>query len=213
LFSFDGTKRGSDPHGQPIMDPNGVTLYGMTRAGGKHNVGVIFSFDTSTGKFKTLHNFSCPNNATPSCVASNGGATPDHGTLVQFGTTLFGLTTFGGKFGNGTVFSMENTGNRFKVLHSFGNPANNDGNSPFGSPTLSGTTLYGTTRTGGKSKNGTVFQIDTKGNHYDRVYDFKSQPDGANPIDNVILVDNTLYGMTEAGGKCDQGAIFAIALP
>ena len=213
LFSFDGTKHGSDPHGQPIMDPNGVTLYGMTRAGGKHNVGVIFSFDTSTGKFKTLHNFSCPNNATPSCVASNGGATPDHGTLVQSGTSLFGLTTFGGKFGNGTVFSMENTGKHFKVLHSFGNPANNDGSSPFGSLMLSGTTLYGTTRTGGKSNNGTVFQIDTKGKHYDRVYDFKAKPDGANPIDNVILVDNTLYGMTEAGGKCDQGAIFAIALP
>ncbi|HYL58124.1 MAG TPA: choice-of-anchor tandem repeat GloVer-containing protein [Candidatus Acidoferrales bacterium] len=213
LFSFDGTKHGSDPHGQPILDPDGVTLYGMTRAGGKAGVGVIFSFDTSTGKFKTLHKFTCPGGKTPSCVDSNGGATPDHGTLVQSGTTLFGLTTFGGKNGNGTVFSIENTGKHFKVLHSFGKPGSNDGSGPFGSLMLSGSMLYGTTRDGGKANLGTVFQIDTKGNHYDRLYDFKAKPDGANPIDNVILVSNTLYGMTEAGGKCDQGAIFAIALP
>jgi uncharacterized repeat protein (TIGR03803 family) len=34
-----------------------------------------------------------------------------------------------------------------------------------------------------------------------------------NPIDNVILVDNTLYGMSEAGGLCGNGAIFALQLP
>src|SRR5580700_9402672 len=54
LFSFDG-KDGSDPHGQPIVDPNGTTLYGMTRTGGKADVGVIYSFDTKKKKYKVLH--------------------------------------------------------------------------------------------------------------------------------------------------------------
>jgi len=78
---------------------------------------------------------------------------------------------------------------------------------------LNGTTLYGTTSAGGSKGNGTVFQIDTSGNNYSRIYDFKNPPDGANLIDNVILLDNTLYGMTEAGGLCGNGAIFALQLP
>jgi uncharacterized repeat protein (TIGR03803 family) len=78
---------------------------------------------------------------------------------------------------------------------------------------LNGTMLYGTTRIGGGKGNGTVFQIDTSGNNYARIYDFQNAPDAANPIDNVILLGNTLYGMTEAGGLCNDGAIFAIQLP
>ena len=212
LHSFDG-KHGADPHGQLILDPNGTTFYGMTRAGGKNNVGVIFSFDTSSGKFKTLHQFSCPGNSTPKCIDKSDGATSDHGTLVQYNSTLFGLTTYGGKFGMGVIFSIHTDGKHFKILQNFGKLSTNDGINPYGSLMLNGTTLYGTTRTGGGKGNGTVFQIDTSGNNYARIYDFQNAPDAANPIDNVILLDNTLYGMSEAGGTCNDGAIFAIQLP
>ena len=211
LHSFDG-KHGADPHGQLILDPNGTTFYGMTRAGGKHNVGVIFSFDTGSGKFKTLHQFSCPGNTT-NCIDKNDGATSDHGTLVQYNSTLFGLTTYGGKFGMGVIFSIATDGKHFKILQSFGKPSTNDGQNPYGSLLLNGTTLYGTTRIGGSKGNGTVFQIDTSGKNYARIYDFQNAPDAANPIDNVIILDNTLYGMSEAGGSCGDGAIFAIQLP
>ncbi len=212
LHSFDG-KHGADPHGQLILDPNGTTFYGMTRAGGKHDVGVIFSFDTGSGKFKTLHQFSCPGNSTPNCIDKNDGATSDHGTLVQYNSTLFGLTTYGGKFGMGVIFSIATDGKHFKILQSFGKPSTNDGQNPYGSLLLNGTTLYGTTRIGGSKGNGTVFQIDTSGKNYARIYDFQNAPDAANPIDNVIILDNTLYGMSEAGGSCGDGAIFAIQLP
>jgi len=212
LHSFDGS-HGADPHGQLIFDPNGTTLYGMTRAGGKDDVGVIFSFDTSSGKFKKLHDFSCPGNNTPDCVDKSNGATSDHGTLVQSGSTLFGLTTYGGKYGMGVIFSIHTNGGHFTILHHFGKTGTSDGQNPYGSLLLSGTTLYGTTNAGGSKGNGTVFQIDTSGKNYARIYDFHNPPDGANPIDNVILVGNTLYGMTEAGGLCGKGAIFAIQLP
>ena len=220
LHSFDGN-HGADPHGQLILDPNGTTFYGMTRAGGKNDVGVIFSFSSICSflsskcqtKFKTLHDFSCPGNSTPNCVDKNNGATTDHGTLVQYNSTLFGLTTYGGKFGNGVIFSIHTNGNQFTILHNFGDPSTHDGINPYGSLMLNGTTLYGTTRLGGNKGNGTVFQIDTSGNNYSRIYDFQNAPDAANPIDNVIILDNTLYGMSEAGGVCGDGAIFAIQLP
>jgi uncharacterized repeat protein (TIGR03803 family) len=210
LYSFEG-KDGSDPHGQLILDPDGVTFYGMTREGGKHGVGVVFSFNSAKSKYKVLHDFSCPGQ-TSSCIDSNDGATPDHGTLVQNNSILFGLTTYGGKYGNGTLFSIHTDGKHFTILQQFGDPGTNDGINPYGSLLLNGTTLYGTTRTGGSKGNGTVFEIDTDGSNYDRIYDFQNSPDAANPIDNVIMVDDTLYGMSEAGGLCGDGAIFALDL-
>jgi uncharacterized repeat protein (TIGR03803 family) len=78
---------------------------------------------------------------------------------------------------------------------------------------LNGTTLYGTTQTGGSKGNGTVFEINTDGTGYDRIYDFQNAPDAAKPIDDVILLDSTLFGMTEVGGQCGNGAIFALLPP
>jgi uncharacterized repeat protein (TIGR03803 family) len=147
------------------------------------------------------------------CIDANDGATPDHGTLVQNNSTLYGLTTNGGKYGNGALFSIHTDGKHFKILQSFGKPSSNDGINPFGSLTLNGTTLYGMTQTGGSQNKGTVFQINTDGTGYDRIYDFQGGNDAAKPIDNVILIDNTLYGMTEAGGNCGNGAIFALVPP
>ena len=212
LHTFDG-KHGSDPHGQLILDPDGVTFYGMTRTGGKQHVGIVFSINPSKNKFNVLHNFACPGNSTPTCKDKKDGATPDHGTLLQSSSTLFGLTTDGGKYGNGALFSIGTDGKHFTILRSFGQPSTNDGINPFGSLMLNGTTLYGTTQTGGAKNNGTVFQINTDGTGYARVYDFQNGDDGMNPIDDVLLLDNTLYGMSEKGGTCGEGAIFSIALP
>jgi uncharacterized repeat protein (TIGR03803 family) len=36
--------------------------------------------------------------------------------------------------------------------------------------------------------------------------------DGVKPIDNVILLNGALYGMTTEGGDFDQGTIFQIPL-
>ena len=228
LYSFDG-KHGSDPHGQLILDPDGFTFYGMTRTGGKAGVGVVFSFSSvctasnskCKTKYKVLHSFSCPGNSTPACIDPSDGATPDHGTLVQTGSiavkspasVLYGLTTDGGKWGNGTIFSIHADGKHFMILQNFGKPGTNDGINPYGSLTLNGTTLYGTTRLGGNKGNGTVFQINTDGTGYARVYDFQNGGDATSPIDNVIVLNNMLYGMGETGGACGNGAIFAIQLP
>ena len=212
LHSFDGAD-GFDPHGQLIIDPNGHTFYGMTPVGGKANVGVVFSFNLTKNKYKVLHHFACPNNGAPMCIDAKDGATPDHGTLVQNNSTLFGLTTTGGKYGNGTLFSIHTDGTHFKILQSFGKPNSNDGINPYGSLLLNGTVLYGTTRLGGSKGDGTVFRINTDGTSYDRIWEFQGAPDASKPIDDVILVDNTLYGMTEVGGQCGNGTIFALMPP
>jgi uncharacterized repeat protein (TIGR03803 family) len=209
VYSFDD-KHGSDPHGQLILDPNGKTFYGMTQTGGTKKVGVVFSFSLTCKvggkcktKFKVLHNFNGGN-----------GATPDHGTLVQSGSKLFGLTANGGKYGMGVVFSIQTNGQHFTVLQNFGNPGSNDGSNPLGSLLLDGTALYGTTRSGGNKGNGSVFRINMDGTGYDRIWDFQNgATDGQKPFDDVILLNSTLYGMTEVGGQCGFGSIFALVPP
>ncbi len=44
LFSFAcASSTGKEPHGRLTLDPNLTTLYGMTRKGGEHDLGVVFS--------------------------------------------------------------------------------------------------------------------------------------------------------------------------
>ena len=144
----------------------------------------------------------------------HNGATPDHGTLVQNGLDAVWLDDRqAANTATASLFSIQTDGQHFTILQSFGNPGTNDGINPYGSLLLNGTTLYGTTRLGGSKGNGTVFQINTDGTSYDRIWEFQDAPDGQKPIDNVILIDNTLYGMTEVGGQCGNGAIFSLVPP
>jgi uncharacterized repeat protein (TIGR03803 family) len=99
IFSFDPSTlnyqpaysfakpTGHEPHGRLTLDPNGTTLYGMTRKGGSSGYGVVFSFDITTSNYQVLHDFS---------GGPTDGATTDHGYVVQSGNCLYGMTTYGG---------------------------------------------------------------------------------------------------------------------
>jgi uncharacterized repeat protein (TIGR03803 family) len=125
-------------------------------------------------------------------------AAASNSTTYSFGTTE----------GDGAVPK----GGHFQLLHKFGE-THHDGKNPYGSLLLVGDKLYGTTANGGDNDMGTVFVINTDGNNYQRLYSFGGQTnnwDGAKPIDNVILVNGWLYGMTTAGDLC-QGTIFKVS--
>ena len=99
LFNFDGT------HGQyPVGDLtlSGSTLYGMTWYGGTNNDGTVFSLPVGGGTPTTLFNFD-----------GTHGANPEGNlTLSADGSTLYGMTAFGGNlsldngWGDGNVFSI-----------------------------------------------------------------------------------------------------------
>src|SRR5678816_1838971 len=80
-----------------------------------------------------------------------GGASDGSGpfeSLTLSGSKLYGMTPDGGSSDRGTLFSMNTDGTGFSLLHSF-TSGNSDGADPFGSLTLSGSTLYGMTQHGG----------------------------------------------------------------
>lgn len=206
FYSFQ-TATGHEPHGRLTLDPNGTTLYGMTRKGGSPSpspspgYGVVFKVDTSGNNYSVLHNFA---------GAPNDGATTDHGYVVQCGNILYGMTTNGGMSNYGAIFSLSLVDGSLHVIHNF-DSSHHDGRNPYGSLLLVGSQLYGTTRKGGDYGGGTVFVINTDGSGYSRLHNFGgTKHDGVKPIDNVILLNGNLYGMASEGGDFGQGTIFSV---
>lgn len=146
----------------------------------------------------------------------NDGVKPTAG-LVQDGTTLYGVTTQTESSGYGTIFKINADGSGYQILHNFGTIAN-DGETPAGSLTLVGSTLYGLTSSGGPNGYygaGTIFKINTDGTGYQILYDFGTAiPDALDPVGALTLVGSTLYGASESGGGDNNenaiGAIFKI---
>ncbi|HVV70309.1 MAG TPA: choice-of-anchor tandem repeat GloVer-containing protein [Verrucomicrobiae bacterium] len=167
--------------------------------------------------FSNLHSFAGD--------PSPEGAYPSAG-LVLFGSTLFGTTDWAGvDLGGGTIFKINTDGTGFEVIYSFspGDPprglvhTNVDGSAPSTRLVLSGATLYGTTRTGGQSANGTVFRINIDGSNFGILHDFSAvdasaltNADGARPEVPLVLSGDTLYGGTCEGGSYGGGTVFKI---
>jgi uncharacterized repeat protein (TIGR03803 family) len=104
------------------------------------------------------------------------------------------MTTSGGANSAGTIFSIDTDGTDFTILRSF--DSTNDGGSPLGSLTLSGTKLYGMTNAGGANSAGTIFSIDTDGTDFTLLYSFLDFDGGAaGALDNLTILGNKLYGM------------------
>jgi len=193
---------------------SGSTLYGMTDAGGTGPDGTIFKINTDGSGYHVLYNFS----------AYYFGAAHPFGSLTLSGSTLYGMTNSGGANDYGTIFMFNTETNIEKVLYSFGSGSvANDGASPAGSLTLSGSTLYGMTCYGGYYAGtygwGTIFQINTDGTGYQVLYSFDRHVvgtgDGAYPYGSLTLSGSTLYGMTSGGGAYGphnggDGTIFSL---
>src|SRR5208283_4085285 len=196
LYSFTGANGdGKSPFGSLTL--SGTTLYGMTEYGGAYGNGTIFQINTSGAGYQVLYSF----------LGTPDGEYPV-GSLTLSGTTLYGMTSGGGAYGYGTIFTFDTATKVETVLYSFAEDP--DGAYPFGSLTLSGTTLYGMTESGGADGYGTIFKINTDGAGYEVLHNFGPVLDGASPYGSLILSGTTLYGMTQAGGPDNYGTVFQI---
>jgi uncharacterized repeat protein (TIGR03803 family) len=182
---------GSFPNAPLLL--SGSTLYGTTSFGGSNGLGTVFKINTDGNGYSVLHQFA---------NVPGDGRNPQS-SLVLSGSTLYG-TTLGAARSNGSVFKVDTNGNGFAILYGFGlTPA--DGYNPYSPLTLSGSTLYGTTSSGGSNNFGTVFRINTDGSGYQIVYNFAGG-NGSNPKGALVLSASTLYGI--AGGF-----LFSLAVP
>ncbi|HTZ56539.1 MAG TPA: choice-of-anchor tandem repeat GloVer-containing protein [Acidobacteriaceae bacterium] len=138
---------GSQPDTLPVVGTDGA-YYGMTSVGGQNGNGVIYRFDPKTHQYTVLHTFSALN--------ANGenadGATPGMALTRGPGDFIFGMASYGGKNGTGTIFAFNPSGD-FTVVYTFSalnaNGNNQDGAYPLRAMVYSNGSLYGTTRLGG----------------------------------------------------------------
>jgi uncharacterized repeat protein (TIGR03803 family) len=148
--------------------------------------------------FSVVHNFQWSDGANPL-----GGITLD-------GSNLYGTTSAGGSYGEGTVFVI-NSGGVESVLYQFTGGA--DGGDPEGALILIGGNLYGTTSDGGASNAGTVFEVTPQGNEQ-VLYSFTGKADGANPQASLVQDSKgNLYGTTNLGGENNGGTVFKLVPP
>ncbi len=124
---------------------------------------------------------------------------------------LYGMTSEGGKYGNGTIIKINGNGANFDTVYSF--PLNKrSGYNPTGS-LLKDTNdlLYGMTQYGGSTDFGVIFSFDPTTNIYIDLHNF-NDTDGAYPRGNLIEAsDGKFYGVTFAGGlpNFNFGVIFS----
>jgi uncharacterized repeat protein (TIGR03803 family) len=202
LHSFGSGSDGATPEGQLVIDASG-NFYGTTFAGGTYGVGTVFKM-APAGMEKLLYTF-------PGGI---NGSSPVAGLAVDILGNLYGTTTAGGAYNNGTVFKVTSTG-QHTVLYSFQNGT--DGSDPVGGVTLDALgNLYGTTAAGGTNGYGTVFELTPSGSTWTEsiLHNFEMQADGGTPYAGLILDSaGNLYGAATQGGLGSNagGSLFELS--
>jgi uncharacterized repeat protein (TIGR03803 family) len=205
LHSFSGSGGdGEYPLAGLVRDATG-NLYGTTANGGVYGgacggfgCGTVFKVN-SAGKEIVLHRF----------TGSPDASTPYAGLVRDEASDLYGTTFSGGQYGFGTVFEINKDGDE-SVLYSF-NPNNGDGAFPYGGLARDAAgNLYGTTDSGGKFGDGTVFKVDDGAETI--LYNFGSYSgDGILPSGALIRdAAGNLYGTTQSGGTLGLGTVFKL---
>jgi len=149
------------------------------------------------------------------------GANPTSRLTFQNGN-LYGTTKTGGAYGNGSVFQLSPNSNgkwTETLIYSFcpAAPSCTDGENPYYSYVIfdNAGNMYGTAYAGGSSGNGVVFELSPSGNTWTEtvLYSFANSPDGANPINGLIMDSaGNLYGTTYAGGAAGgNGTVFEMS--
>jgi uncharacterized repeat protein (TIGR03803 family) len=155
---------------------------------------------TAGAGYRVLHQFSGD---------TNDGAW-SYGAVTLSGSTLYGMSSWGGNYNNGAVFKINTDSTGFQLLHSFVSPAG-DGQYPYGSLLLSGSMLYGMTSCDQSIYGGTIFKINTDGNDFQVLHSFTGgSNDGKYPYDSLLQSGSVFYGMTCYGGTNDLGTVFRI---
>ena len=146
------------------------------------------------------------------------GANPESRLTADSAGNLYGTTNSGG-LGSGTVFELSPNGSggwTETVLYNFCSESNcADG----ANPTYAYVTfdkqgnLYGTAYAGGANGYGVVYKLTPGQSGWTEtvLYSFANSPDGANPV-NGLLMDTAgnLYGTTYAGGSGGNGSVFEL---
>ncbi len=128
---------------------------------------------------------------------------------VKSQSVLWGMTSKGGTYNNGTIFSIPTSSTNFSSTYSFANVY--PGSMPYSTNLVETNNgkLYGMTMYGGAYGCGVIFEYDSNNNIYTVKLEFDGLNKGKNPNGSLVIGNNgKLYGMTQKGGSNDYGVLF-----
>jgi uncharacterized repeat protein (TIGR03803 family) len=192
-IDFDGPTMGRDPGGL-VFGNNGL-LYGVTYAGGIHDMGVLFEFNTITNAFSKKLDF-------------DGLLKGKYPTRLMLGNDgkLYGLTDEGGTNNLGVLFEYNPVTSAFAKRVDFDGMAK--GKSPKRLTSGSNGKLYGLTYEGGTNNLGVLFEFDPITNTFAKKIDFDGLQEGSTPRSLTLSSNNKFYGLISGGGESSKGALF-----
>jgi uncharacterized repeat protein (TIGR03803 family) len=171
-------------------------LYGTTSGGGIYGAGMLFKISVS-GTYSVLHNFAWNSSEVP-----YDGLNPEAGVILDATGDLYGTTSQGGKYGNGTVWKLNSSGT-YTILHSF--VGGSEGAFPYGNVVRAGGYIYGTTTQGGADGVGTVWKLSSHG-----LLTVLSSMGGSDYGGVMRDAAGNLYGTTYGGGAYNSGTVWKL---
>jgi len=215
IYNFSNyTGDAAYPQSGLVADSDG-NLYGTTEYGGGNNLGAVFELKLSSGTWteSLLYSFA---------GGTTDGEYPYYSALVfDKSGNIYGTTVYGGTENAGTVFELTPSGGgnyTETILHSFLSYAESDGSYPQAALSIdSSGNIFGTTQSGGKYNNGTIFEFTPSGKtwKYKLIHSFDSTDGGAYyPYGGITQgADGYYYGTTEYGGYAyNAGTIYRMFL-
>ncbi len=174
---------GSFPAGVLVQGRNG-NLYGTTALGGTNDGGTVFEM-TSTGKFKTIYDFSDYIGYEPT------------GLLLNTDGNYYGITMLGGPSGEGTIFKISQTG-YLTPLYNFHGGDGSYPNSFVAGPVAD---FYGTTEYAGSART-YFFRISPSGEFANVNCSI------VRPLSLALGIDGNFYGTAVGSVGGGYGLIF-----
>jgi uncharacterized repeat protein (TIGR03803 family) len=199
LASFDDTGDNGSPISGLTIDSSG-NLYGATNTGGAFGDGTIYELPNGSNQIITLASFG---------GASNAPWGAQSGVIIDSSGNLYGTTTEGGDYGEGTVYELPYGTDTIVTLASF-NGIN--GSSPVGGVIMdSNGNLYGAAGGGGANGDGTIFEIAAGSGTISTLASFDYN-NGSSPYGGLVMDSSgNLYGTTQTGGDYGWGTVFELA--
>ncbi|MBL7964853.1 MAG: hypothetical protein JNM31_13530 [Flavobacteriales bacterium] len=194
---------GNASRSEMIKATNGL-YYGVARQGGVNGVGVLFSYNPSTGAYNVLVNFI-------SQTGALSGSAPEGGVIQHSNGKLYGLCRFGGAAAtnHGTFWEYNIATSTFTKLVTF--TGNSTGIQPVGRPVEAPNgKIYFATNQGGASNVGSLCEWNPTTSVFTRFFVFTGA-NGSSPTRGLTRASNgLLYGTTSAGGTNSLGVLYQL---
>ena len=191
LWNFDGATTGANPIGALTLSSVDGNFYGATFDGGTYgdSLGTLFSFNPSTSTLTVLHHFG-PSEDSP-------WVPPVEGKDKR----LYGMTH------SGATYRLTPPAGTYQLL------PNSVPGIPAGPLLLAADgNFYGTTGTGGKYLQGTIFRM-TMAGVISTLHSFTGNSDGGGPSAPLVQASNgTFYGTTYTDNTNFAGTVFKFTL-